>query len=117
MATRINHSTVKVSDAAVTITRVNISEKFDLYPKVEETREAITYACHVNKSNPVLDYFDSLKWDGKPRLNKLLIRCHKGRPSITGYTRPVSFGPPEHRRPSHEPIPPISDVGKPPTRT
>ena len=24
----------------------------------------------------------------------------------------MSFGPPEHPRPSHEPIPPISDVGK-----
>ena len=62
----------EVRDAAVTVTRVNICKKFRLYPKVEETREAITYACHANRSNPVLDYFNELEWDGKPRLDKLL---------------------------------------------
>jgi predicted P-loop ATPase len=35
-------------------------------------REAITCACHDNKSNPVLDYFSKLKWDGQPRLHKML---------------------------------------------
>jgi hypothetical protein len=56
----------------------------------------------------ILDAMKTLGWTKA----KGTIRCHKGRPSITGYTRPVSFGPPEHPRPSHEPIPPISDVGK-----
>ena len=37
-----------------------------------ETREAITDACHDNKSNPVIDYFNRLEWDGKPRLDKML---------------------------------------------
>ena len=61
-----------VQDAAVTVTRVNICAKFRLYPRVEETREAITYACRANKSNPVLHYFNGLKWDGKSRLDKML---------------------------------------------
>ena len=64
----------EVSDAAVTVTRVNTYKAFRFYPKVEETREAITYACHANKSNPVLDYFAGLEWDGTPRLDKLLHR-------------------------------------------
>ena len=29
-------------------------------------------ACRDNKTNPVLTYFNGLKWDGKPRLNKML---------------------------------------------
>jgi predicted P-loop ATPase len=60
-----------VRDAAVTVTRRNICTAFRLYPKVEETREAITCACQDNKSDPVLDYFKNLKWDGTPRLDKL----------------------------------------------
>ena len=61
----------EVSDAAVTVTRRNIKIKFQFYPGREETREAITNACHDNKSNPVLNYFDGLKWDQTQRLDKL----------------------------------------------
>ncbi|HML07279.1 MAG TPA: VapE domain-containing protein [Xanthobacteraceae bacterium] len=64
----------EVSDAAVTVTRRNIRSKFKFYPGADETREAITRACRDNKSNPVLDYFDHLKWDGRPRLDKMLHR-------------------------------------------
>ena len=62
----------EVSDAAVTVTRRNICTNFHLYPNVMDTRDAITDACHDNKSNPVLDYFAGLKWDGRPRLDKML---------------------------------------------
>lgn len=61
----------EVSDAAVTVTRRNIKIKFKFYPGRDEMREAITNACHDNKSNPVLAYFDRLKWDQVPRLDKL----------------------------------------------
>ena len=61
----------EISDAAVTVTRRNIRQKYRLYPDITETRDAITDACHDNKSNPVLDYFARLKWDGKPRLDKM----------------------------------------------
>src|SRR5262249_35295708 len=62
----------EVSDAAVTVTRRNSYETFRIYPNVAETRDAITDACRDNKSNPVLAYFEGLKWDGKPRLDKML---------------------------------------------
>ena len=62
----------EVRDAAVTVTRRNLKIKFRLYPEITETRDAITCACQDNKSNPVVDYFNGLKWDGKPRLDKML---------------------------------------------
>jgi predicted P-loop ATPase len=64
----------EVSDAAVTITRRNLRKAFGLYPSAEEMRDAITCACHDNKTNPVLDYFSGLRWDGQPRLDKMLHR-------------------------------------------
>ena len=67
----------EVSDAAVTVTRRNICTKFRFYPEIMETRDAITDACHDNKSNPVLDYFAKLKWDGKPRLD-MMLRTYLG---------------------------------------
>jgi predicted P-loop ATPase len=62
----------EVSDAAITVTRRNLHRAFRLHPSAEETREAVTCVCRDNKSNPVLDYFSKLKWDGQPRLDKLL---------------------------------------------
>jgi Virulence-associated protein E len=64
----------EVSDAAVTITRRNLRKAYGLYPRAEEMREAITCACRDNKTNPVLDYFSGLRWDGQPRLDKMLHR-------------------------------------------
>jgi len=62
----------EVSDAAVTIARRDLHKAFSLYPTAEQMREAITCACRDNKSNPVLDFFSKLKWDGEPRLHKML---------------------------------------------
>ena len=61
-----------MSDAAVTVARRNLHKAFSLYPTAEQMREAITCACRDNMTNPVLDYFSGLKWDGQPRLDKLL---------------------------------------------
>jgi Virulence-associated protein E/Bifunctional DNA primase/polymerase, N-terminal len=61
-----------VSDASVTVTRRNIYKLFDLFPSAQGTRDAITCACRDNKSDPVLGYFARVKWDGKPRLEKML---------------------------------------------
>jgi hypothetical protein len=63
-----------VSDAAVVITRRNIHKQFGFYPSSAQTSEAITCACRDNKSDPVLEYFAGLKWDGQPRLEKMLHR-------------------------------------------
>ena len=59
----------EVSDAAVTVTRRNIRQKFRLYPSPTETRDAITDACRDNKSNPVLDYFQrsQMGWQASAR--------------------------------------------------
>jgi Virulence-associated protein E len=62
----------EISDAAVTLTRVAIRQQFKFYPEKVKMQEAITSACHNNKRDPVLDYFASLKWDGTPRLAKML---------------------------------------------
>jgi hypothetical protein len=63
-----------VSDAAVVLTRRNIQKQFRFYPGSAQTSEAITCACRDNKFDPVLDYFAKLKWDGQPRLEKMLHR-------------------------------------------
>jgi virulence-associated protein E/bifunctional DNA primase/polymerase-like protein len=62
----------EVSDAAVTVARRNLHKGFGLYPTAEQMREAITCACRDNMTNPVLDYFSGLRWDGQPRLDKML---------------------------------------------
>jgi hypothetical protein len=62
----------EVSDASVTITRRNLDKNFNLFPSAQGTRDAVTCACRDNKSDPVLGYFAGLKWDGKPRLEKML---------------------------------------------
>jgi hypothetical protein len=62
----------EVSDASVTITRRNIHKTFGLFPSAQGTRDAITCACRDNKSDPVLEYFAGLKWDGQARLEKML---------------------------------------------
>jgi hypothetical protein len=65
----------EVSDAAVTVARRNLHKAFGLYPSGEQMLEAITCACRDNKSNPVLEYFSALEWDGQPRLEKMLHEC------------------------------------------
>jgi hypothetical protein len=62
----------EIADRAVTVIGRNISKAFRFHPKDEELRKAIICACWDNKSNPVLSYFAGLKWDGTPRLDKLL---------------------------------------------
>ena len=62
----------EISDAAVTLTRAAIRRQFKFYPEKVQTQEAVTIACHYNKRDPVLDYFNGLKWDGTPRLAKML---------------------------------------------
>ena len=55
----------------------------------EKTREAIEDIAHKNKIHPARDYFDSLTWDGQPRLDNWLIDyvgCEKDDPD---YVRAV----------------------------
>ncbi len=62
----------ELSDRAVTMLGDQISGTFSFYPGKEILREALTAECSRNAYNPVTDYFDKLKWDGVPRIEKLL---------------------------------------------
>jgi hypothetical protein len=64
----------ELSDRAVTMLRDQISSECGFYPDKEAVREAITAECLRNRANPVINYFDGLKWDGVERLPKLLHR-------------------------------------------
>jgi hypothetical protein len=62
----------ELSDRAVTMLRDQIRTECQFYPDKETVREAITAECLRNRTNPVVDYFDGLTWDGTPRISKLL---------------------------------------------
>ena len=64
----------ELSDRAVTMLRDQIRDDYKFYPSKEVALEAITAECLRNRTNPVVAYFDGLKWDRKPRLSKLLHR-------------------------------------------
>jgi hypothetical protein len=64
----------ELSDRAVTMLGDQISSTFGFYPGKEILREALTAECSRNAYNPVTDYFNSQKWDGTPRLSKLMHR-------------------------------------------
>jgi Virulence-associated protein E len=62
----------ELSDLTVTMLGDQISSTFGFYPGKEFLREAITAECLRNAHNPVTDYFNSLRWDGIRRIDKLL---------------------------------------------
>lgn len=64
----------ELSDRAVTMLGDEISSRFGFYPGKDILREALTAKCLRNAFNPVVDYFNILRWDGAPRLKKLLHR-------------------------------------------
>jgi hypothetical protein len=64
----------ELSDRAVTMLGDQISSSFGFYPGKELLREALTAECSRNAYNPVVDYFNRLRWDGVFRLKKLFHR-------------------------------------------
>ena len=50
-----------------------ILHRFGFDPGREHTRDALHQLALQNTFNPMTDYFDSLAWDGVPRLDKMLI--------------------------------------------
>lgn len=48
-------------------------EQYDLKPAIEKVDRAITAAALHNRVHPARDWFNSLKWDGVPRLDNWLI--------------------------------------------
>jgi hypothetical protein len=56
-------------DKIVLRMRMEALRAFGFDPGATPMREAIELACLDNVFNPVLDYLDGLRWDGRPRLN------------------------------------------------
>jgi predicted P-loop ATPase len=59
-------------DNAILVLRTHITEKLGFDPR-GHTEAAVFRLCLEHAFNPVLDYLDSLKWDGKPRLDTWLM--------------------------------------------
>lgn len=61
-----------LSDAAVDKFRGAILARFGFDPKKENTSDALSSLCWENSFDPIKDYLNALKWDGRPRLNEWL---------------------------------------------
>jgi hypothetical protein len=60
-------------DLVVADLRRKIHAAFGFDPGKHNTIDAVEQLCARNKFNPIIDYLDSLKWDGTPRLGRWLI--------------------------------------------
>lgn len=63
----------ELSDHACQILRVLIQKHFGFDPGRENVHDAAVQLCLQNPFDPVLDYLDSLTWDGKKRLDRWLV--------------------------------------------
>jgi Virulence-associated protein E len=59
-------------DHTTLILRTKIHKAFGLDPGTKNTYDAIVQLCLENEFDPVLDYLDTLTWDGTPRLEHWL---------------------------------------------
>ena len=64
--------TGELSDASVRSVRKAIISKFGFDPGKENVQDGLEDACENNRFDPVRDYLNGLKWDGKPRLDNWL---------------------------------------------
>jgi predicted P-loop ATPase len=62
----------ELSDAHVRAIRDRILTRYRVDPGLDNVFQAATRACEENRFDPVSDYLDSLRWDGKPRLERWL---------------------------------------------
>lgn len=77
-----------LDDAAVERLWLLIDERFGFLAPTELFRTVVSDAARRNAFHPVRDYLDSLKWDGKARLDRWLINYGKAKDSE--YVRAVS---------------------------
>lgn len=67
----------RISDIIVSQTTAEL-EKLGQAPDINRTYKAIQVAAQYNKFHPAREYFNNLKWDGKPRLKtwlKVYLGC------------------------------------------
>jgi predicted P-loop ATPase len=63
-------NSTELSDHVTTMIRDVIRYKFGFDPKKDNTRDACEALCLSRRFDPILDYLDSLRWDGVPRLDR-----------------------------------------------
>jgi hypothetical protein len=63
----------QLSDAICRAMRELIIHKKDFDPGLENVQQALERRCEANRFDPVLDYLDSLCWDGHPRLDRWIV--------------------------------------------
>jgi predicted P-loop ATPase len=62
----------ELTDNACQMLRVIIKEKFGFDPGRDNSRDAAIQLCLARQFDPVRDYLDGLKWDGKKRIDRWL---------------------------------------------
>ena len=60
-------------DHSVQMLRTKIEKGYGFDPGSKNVFDAVLQLCLKNKFDPVLDYIEALRWDGKPRLDRWLI--------------------------------------------
>ena len=72
------HEWIALNDEVVLTARDYIVENFSVFRKVSKDTmvDAILAVANENRINPPRDYFTSLVWDGKPRLNSWLYSAY-----------------------------------------
>jgi predicted P-loop ATPase len=61
----------ELNDDLIRIVREWIMEQFGFEPKREDVSDVLFALATKNTFNPVVDYLDSLRWDGVPRIDRL----------------------------------------------
>ncbi|MBK7362185.1 MAG: virulence protein E [Micavibrio sp.] len=68
----LQHYQGELSDNVCSMLRQLILEKFGFDPQKENVRDAAQQLCIENHTDPIREYLDELRWDGVPRLERLL---------------------------------------------
>jgi hypothetical protein len=68
----VDEMTKDFADHFVTLIQNEIYSRHGFYPSADTIRAIIVVRARENAFDPVLDYFDGLKWDKTPRLDKWL---------------------------------------------
>lgn len=69
----LRESSITGMDMVSLVLRRMIGERFHIDFATEMVRDAIKLICRENCFDPVVDYLRSLRWDGRPRLGRMLI--------------------------------------------